>query len=264
GIRPPQGGVRGLMEEVVRSSGLEAHLKKIGEQEQAELKNVEELISAAAEFDREQPEGTLIDYLAQVSLVADVDHMGSTEGAVTLMTLHAAKGLEFPVVAIIGLEDGILPHSRARDNLDEQEEERRLLFVGITRARQRLLIAKAQVRTVRGMRERTITSPFLNELPDEHVTVTDRTGIGDLGGGSGRGGGYGTYGRAGGAGDDFQAPDRALGGFKKGQLVRHAKFGVGRIAELTESGSNTRAVIDFNASGRKTLILEYARLEAAG
>jgi DNA helicase-2/ATP-dependent DNA helicase PcrA len=121
------------MEEVVRTSGMEAHLRKIGDQELAELKNVEELISAAAEFDKEQPEGTLVDYLAQVSLVADVDHMDNVGGAVTLMTLHAAKGLEFPVVAIIGLEDGVLPHSRARDNLDELEEERRLFFVGITR-----------------------------------------------------------------------------------------------------------------------------------
>jgi DNA helicase-2/ATP-dependent DNA helicase PcrA len=244
------GLIQRLMEDVVRTSGMEAHLKKAGDQDQSELKNVEELISAATEFDQENPTATLHDYLAQVSLVSDVDHLGGGEGSVTLMTLHAAKGLEFPVVAIIGLEDGILPHSRARGNLDELEEERRLFFVGITRAQEQLIITKAQVRTIRGLRERTIPSPFLNELPTNELKVDDRAGLADI------------------DRDDphlrslREETDRQLGGFKRGQLVRHPTFGLGRIAELSESGSNTRAIVEFNAAGRKTLILEYARLEA--
>ncbi|QOV91986.1 ATP-dependent helicase [Humisphaera borealis] len=249
----PIGGVRNLMEEVVRSSGMEAHLRKTGDADLSELKNVEELITAAAEFDKEQPEGTLIDYLAQVSLVADVDHMGDGGGSVTLMTLHAAKGLEFPVVAIIGLEEGILPHSRSRDDIDQKEEERRLFFVGITRARQRLLITKAQVRTVRGLRERTIPSPFLRELPEDYLKVTDRAGLDDI---DARGGYGGSASR-----DDHNAGKL---GFKRGQMVRHPTFGLGRIDEMTDTGSGTRAVIQFNAAGRKTLILEYARLEKVG
>src|SRR5947207_14521138 len=112
-----------------------------------------------------------------VSLVSDTDHLEGAGGAVTLMTLHAAKGLEFPVVAMIGLEEGCLPHARARGNLTELEEERRLAFVGITRSEERLILTKAAYRTMRGLRERTVTSPFLNELPQDALEITDRTGL---------------------------------------------------------------------------------------
>src|SRR5206468_6054489 len=111
------------------------------------------------------------------------DHMKGGEGAVTLMTLHAAKGLEFPVVAMIGLEEGILPHARSRGNMKELEEERRLAFVGITRAQEQLVLTKAAYRTIRGLRERTVTSPFLNEMPEEMLDITDRTGLAGAGGG---------------------------------------------------------------------------------
>src|SRR6185437_5472271 len=100
-------GMRAIMENVVSRSGLEGYYKKEGGEEQAELANINELISSAAEYDRENPEGSLEDYLATISLVSDADHMKGAGGAVTLMTLHAAKGLEFPVVAMIGLEEGI-------------------------------------------------------------------------------------------------------------------------------------------------------------
>src|SRR5581483_418824 len=161
------GRVQALMEDVVKRSGMEAMLQKLDPEEEEQVANVNELISSAAEYDAENPEGSLDDYLARVSLVSDVDHMKDTGGAVTLMTLHAAKGLEFPVVAIIGLEEGCLPHARARGNLNELEEERRLCFVGITRAQERLILTKAAYRTLRGLRERTITSPFLGEMPQD-------------------------------------------------------------------------------------------------
>ncbi len=106
--------MRSLMEDVIRRGGIEQMLRKVDPNEEEQLANVEELVSAAAEYDKENPEGSLDDYLAQVSLVSDADHMAGAGGAVTLMTLHAAKGLEFPVVAIIGLEEGCLPHIRAR------------------------------------------------------------------------------------------------------------------------------------------------------
>ncbi|HUB25054.1 MAG TPA: 3'-5' exonuclease, partial [Tepidisphaeraceae bacterium] len=167
------GPVRAILEEVYKRSGLEDVLKKLDPDEESEVPNVDELISSAAEFDSERTDGTLAEYLAAVSLVSDVDRFEGGEGAVTLMTLHAAKGLEFPVVAIIGLEEGCLPHSRARENVKEMEEERRLCFVGITRAQERLILSNASRRAIRGVYEYTIPSPFLGEMPGEMMEVIE-------------------------------------------------------------------------------------------
>ena len=261
--------VRDIAEAVIRQSGLEAYLKKTGGEDLDELRNVQELISSAADFEKENPRGSLHDFLAQVSLVSDADHMKGAGGAVTLMTLHAAKGLEFPVVAVIGLEEGILPHSRARDNVDDLEEERRLFFVGITRAQERLMLSKAARRTLRGVSERTISSPFIHELPPADVVTTDRTGLAGLMGP-----------RAGAAGRDRGAPDQTAAEddgrgqadapspsdrfprVRKGAIVRHAQLGIGRILDIQEiSPGRTRADVKFNHSGLKTIYLEYARLE---
>jgi DNA helicase-2/ATP-dependent DNA helicase PcrA len=249
-----KGIVQTVMEDVVRTSGLEALLRKEDdpEKDSSPLDNVNELISSAAEYDAGNHEGSLHDYLAIVSLVSDADHMKGAGGAVTLMTLHAAKGLEFPVVAMIGLEEGVLPHSRARGNLNELEEERRLCFVGVTRAEQHLLLSKAQYRTIRGLRERTVTSPFLNEMPQDSLRIIDRTGLDNLG-----------------DRDDerqfFQREEQGLASqFRRGQMVRHPTFGLGKIADVSDMGQHTRAVIEFTKAGRKTLILQYARLEPVG
>ena len=166
---------RTAMELVLQKSGLEAAMKKLDPTQENEIPNVNELVSSAAEYDREHPEGTLAEYLAAVSLVSDADRVEGAGGAVTLMTLHAAKGLEFPVVSIIGLEEGCLPHSRAREDERELEEERRLCFVGITRAQERLILSNAAWRTMRGKREPTVSSPFLHEMPRDLMEVTDRT-----------------------------------------------------------------------------------------
>jgi DNA helicase-2/ATP-dependent DNA helicase PcrA len=248
-----KGLVQNLMEDVVRASGMEQMLRKIGEKEQDELANVEELITAAAEYDGENPEGSLEDYLARVSLVSDVDQLKDAGGAVTLMTLHAAKGLEFPVVAMIGLEEGILPHSRASQSVNELEEERRLCFVGITRAEERLLMSKAGYRTIRGLRERTAGSQFLGEMPADDFEVMDRTSIS-----------FGTERRGEQRKHLVDENERLATQFKQGQLVRHPTFGIGRIADISDMGQHTRAVIEFNQAGRKTLILQYARLERVG
>ena len=244
--REPIATVQALMESVVRRSGLEAYYKKEGGDEQSELANIDQLITSAAEFDKENDHGTLDEYLSMISLVSDIDHMKGNGGAITMMTLHSAKGLEFPVVAMIGLEEGCLPHARARDSIDQMEEERRLCFVGITRAEQRLIMTKANYRTIRGLRERTITSPFLSEVPAEDLEITDRASLPS------------SYTRG-----EFRIESRGGAQFKKGQLVRHPTFGIGRISEITE-GSQARAVIQFNQVGMKTLVLEYARLEAVG
>lgn len=244
GIAASGRGVQPVMEDIVRTSGYEQHLRKTGGEELAELANVNELISSAAEYDAGNPESSLGEYLAIVSLVSDADHLKGAGGAVTLMTLHAAKGLEFPVVAMIGMEEGVLPHSRARDNPSELEEERRLCFVGITRAQQRLIMTRAAFRTVRGLRERSITSPFLAEMPQDNLRIVDRTGLRDL---------------------PSVAPSGLRAGetpeFTPGQMVRHPTFGVGKITEVSDVGQHTRAIVEFRLAGRKTLILQYARLE---
>jgi DNA helicase-2/ATP-dependent DNA helicase PcrA len=153
---------------------------------------------------------------------------------------------------MIGLEEGVLPHSRSRGNATELEEERRLCFVGITRAQERLLLSRAAYRTIRGLRERTVPSPFLNEIPQDALDITDRTGLDYPGQGARRD-----------RMDQIDPDDRAAQ-FRKGQLVRHPTFGIGRIAEVTDMGQHTRAVVEFNAAGRKTLILQYVRLEVVG
>ena len=241
-------GVRELLERVVAQSGLEAYLHKTGGEEKDELANVGELITGASEFDEQNPGSSLHEYLHGVALVSDAEHMKGTGGSVTLMTLHAAKGLEFPVVSIIGLEDGCLPHSRARDSLSEMEEERRLAFVGITRAERKLILSRATYRTVRGVRERTIPSGFLAELPPDGLDTVDRTSFADAAGLGAR---------------DFQRTamrtegDRLAGRFRVGQRVRHPKFGVGKILDLS-GGGNAKAVIDFAQGGQKTLMLDIA------
>ena len=246
---PVNANIRATLERVVRESGLEAMYRKLDPDQEEQVANINELISSAAEFDAGNPEGTLSEYLAGIALVADADHMEGAGGAVTMMTLHAAKGLEFPVVAMVGLEEGILPHSRSRGNIDELEEERRLCFVGITRAQEHLILSKAARRTMRGISERSIPSPFIAEMPQESLELIDRTGL------------------------DFPLPGRDLvssyvnpakagvSKFKPGTLVRHPSFGVGKIFDVSDIGQQTRAVVDFSRAGRKTLILEYARLE---
>ena len=162
------------------------------------------------------------------------------------MTLHAAKGLEFPVVAMLGLEEGCLPHSRARDSLGELEEERRLAFVGITRAQSHLILSRAQYRTQRGVRERTVPSPFLKEVPAEHLEEVDRTGI------------------AGAAGERWSSvPTNDISGrYKVGQKLRHTTFGLGKVLDVSP-GTNARITIDFGKLGKKTLMLDIAASKLA-
>ena len=160
--------IRYLIEEIK----YEAYLEKttVEQQDANPMANVDEFITAAVEFDRMHPDdGSLDLFLEQVALVADTDKLDGSTDRVTLMTLHAAKGLEFPCVYIIGVEDDLLPHSRSKGTESEFEEERRLLFVGITRAMQQLQLSLCKRRAVRGDIRPVIPSPFLNELPLEEI-----------------------------------------------------------------------------------------------
>jgi len=249
-------GVRDVVEMVLRDSGLEKFYKaeKTGDEEK--LENLYELVTDATRFDDQYDKADatlgerLFDYLERITLVSDADAIDEGAGAVTLMTLHAAKGLEFPVVAMIGLEEGLLPHSRSTDSEDDLEEERRLCFVGVTRAQQHLMLSHARYRTIRGLRDRTIPSPFIKQLGAEATEHEDLSGyapapweIDDDDDAM----------HTSGFGDDF--------GLAVGALVRHPQFGMGRIMSLTPRSAPSRARVYFERVGAKTLVLEYARLE---
>ncbi len=274
----PQDGtpsLRVFLERVLHESGLKDYYAgDASDPDQERLMNLGELISSAGQFDDEfdafPQEGFDSDqpptlaqkleaYLEQISLVSDIDAIDTTQGAVTLMTLHAAKGLEFTAVAMIGVEENLLPHSRAQTNNHELEEERRLCFVGITRSKRRLAMTHARFRTVFGQIQPTIPSRFLSEIPDQHMTQTDLTQTEET---RGRGYEY-TYDDADPpAGDDLDSGDsNDRGGLNPGARVRHRDFGVGQVMSVQPAGAQTRARVKFLTVGVKTLVLQYARLE---
>ena len=254
--------LRGFVEDVLRQSGLEDHCRNDkSDPDHERLANLGELVSSAQQFEQDyeleiELDGgdhppalaeKLLAFLERISLVSDVDAVDPEQGAVTLMTLHAAKGLEYPAVAMIGVEDGLLPHERANADANELEEERRLCFVGVTRAMRRLFLTHARYRTVFGMSNATIPSRFLNEMPDDcmeqiDATEDDADGLAD-----------GLMQRS------LAGREAAL--YPPGCLVRHPQFGLGRVVDIHPTGSHTRARIAFNTAGTKTLILQYARLE---
>jgi DNA helicase-2/ATP-dependent DNA helicase PcrA len=263
---------------VLRESGLESYYRLADATEvdagEARTENLAQVVSAAADFvvDRIAQEGagaddeavpplrTLLDalraYLEQVSLVADSDAFDPELGAVTLMTLHASKGLEFPFVSVIGLEQGSLPHARSFESAEQLEEERRLLFVGMTRAERRLLLTGAAVRTQRGTPMSTIESCFVRELGGA-VKREDRTA-------RRREWGDGVDEADGGASEQGVDPPHASGGMRAGMRVRHPLFGTGQIESLSPRGSGTMVRVRFQQAGVKSLVLEFARLQVIG
>src|SRR5207245_1221616 len=142
-------------------------------EDQERLANIEELITAARQFAAEDSSRTIADFLENITLASDVDGWDENQDCVSIMTLHAAKGLEFPVVYMAALEQGLLPHERSLEKLEELEEERRLAFVGMTRAKEELNLSLAQLREFRGTALYTIPSMFLSELPAENVQTID-------------------------------------------------------------------------------------------
>lgn len=209
--------------------------------------NVEELRAFAADYDSRQPDGKLRGMLEEVALVADTDAYEGDEDRVKLMTLHACKGLEFPFVVIAGAEDELLPHERAVDEAQEPdtaiEEERRLFYVGITRAMKRLLITHTTFRSFYGGGRPTLPSRYLRELPEGDVA------------------GVGPEEREEDALGAFEPSEGSGAGLTVGELVQHPHFGRGRIEALAGAGINARATVVFNSAGRKQLLLQYASLE---
>ncbi|HEX2054274.1 MAG TPA: 3'-5' exonuclease, partial [Actinomycetota bacterium] len=234
------------------------------------VENLKELAGVAAEFQDRVPDGTLEDFLAQTSLVSEQDEYDEEESTVTLMTLHNAKGLEFPIVFLTGMEEGVFPHMRSLTEPDELEEERRLAYVGITRARQRLYLTHAWSRSLWGGVNYNPPSRFLKEIPDELIKrmgEKPRRSSGSSGfSGSSHSGGNGY-------GNRFSRPipttsvrypdmERATAGWRVGQEVSHTRWGNGVITALAGSGEKAEAKIWFSDVGEKTLLLAYAPIKA--
>jgi len=231
------GEVAPIIERVFAESGLEKALQAAGADGENALENVNELISAASLYDQQAEQPSLLDYLQQTALFSDVDAYDTAADRVALMTLHTAKGLEFENVFIIGLEDGLLPHERSTNNDEELEEERRLFFVGITRAKQGLYISYARYRKIRGQTLRTIPSQFLYELGADAIdSVKEEQYFYD------------------------EADAQTIPDFAPGQLVRHKFFGLGTIKEFVDMGENSIVTVEFKTGQTKTLMLKYACL----
>lgn len=257
---------REMIDAIVRESGMGDALRAENSDEAySRLENLGELASAAAQYD------TLMDFVERMALVADSDQLDGGAGAISLMTLHVAKGLEFPAVVITGLEETIFPHRRALSDEAELEEERRLCYVGITRAMRHLVLTHAWSRTQWGNRVDALASRFLSEIPPELVhdisaTLPSRrvTFARDDDGFVGRGTEF-TQGRAFGAG--AAPPVRSTGAekleLKVGERVVHDRYGSGVVVRVEGEGNHSRAAVNFDEHGTKQLVLAMTPLRRA-
>ena len=267
GTRP----IHEIVEDVIETSGYAAALEEEKKEDNRDrLENLREFISVAKNFDDGAAEGEngLADFLAQIALISDVDQTEQSDGTVTLMTFHAAKGLEFPAVFMAGMEEGLFPHSRTLLDDTEIEEERRTCYVGITRAERRLYLTYARQRTIYGRTEMSRPSRFLAEIPEELVEHKEAAFFG---------------------GTDLRAPSNIWGerstrterkrympppqhtaadgsvirpdasaAFQAGDAVRHSKWGDGRIVAISGSGEDAELSIAFPGEGIKKFVQKYA------
>ena len=251
-----------VLQAVLEQSGYLAELQaSVDPQDETRVENLAELESVAQEFVVANPEGTLGDFLEQVSLVADSDEIPDSDGGVvTLMTLHTAKGLEFPVVFLTGMEDGVFPHMRSLGSSKELEEERRLAYVGITRARERLYLTRSVVRSAWGTPAYNPPSRFWEEIPPEAMDWRREEPVGRAIASGGFGSSPSTSSAA------LRLGDRVIGtgpvlSLSPGDRVTHQKFGLGTVVSVSGSGDKGEATIDFGTSGVKRLLLRYAPVE---
>ncbi len=246
-------------------------------QDESRLQNIDELLNSAREFVEQNPSASIGDYLDSLTLMTDLDRYEAQKG-VTLMTLHAAKGLEFKVVFLAGMEEGILPHSQSSEENDDIEEERRLCYVGMTRAREQLYCLYALERRVRGQTRDQSASPFLREIPqqvtEEVRLARHRFGVAPTRVGPSR------------VGPPPPAAAQHISSFfknapvqfdpnsirparselqrgaelKRGVRVRHEQFGEGTILTMEGSGPEAKLTVYFDRAGSKKFIAKYAKL----
>jgi DNA helicase-2/ATP-dependent DNA helicase PcrA len=265
-------GPAGLLESILDRSGYAAELQAEHSVEaEGRLENLGELVGVARNFE------TVDEFLEQISLVADTDDIDDDDSYVVLMTLHAAKGLEFPVVFLMGLEEGVFPHIRTLGEPDQLEEERRLAYVGITRARERLYLTHAWCRMLHGSTQYNPPSRFLDEIPAALMSEADGSRSSRSRKASSTFGWSGTSSSSRDSGtinarrDEIveralrPAPATPSGadqlGLRVGDDVRHGKFGEGVIIELRGEGDKTEARVNFPGVGEKVLLLSWAPLE---
>ena len=248
-----------LIAELMTASGYAEELQTEGTPEaQSRLENLKELVTAAQEFVERHEEG-LQGFLDSVALIADIDEYAEGRGAVTLMTLHMAKGLEFSTVFMVGMEEGIFPHAYAMADERELEEERRLCYVGMTRAKRRLYLTSARQRRLYGSKSFNLPSRFLEEIPPEVLEVRDGwASQGDDGWLPG--GGAAAFGRGDPPGRPY-SDETFVDRLYPGARVRHHDFGTGVIRERSGSGDDLKIVVRFNGVGEKKLLVKYAQLE---
>jgi DNA helicase-2/ATP-dependent DNA helicase PcrA len=265
---PPDEVVRHVLDR----SGYRDMLRRGDDSEDQErLANVEDLITAAKQFAAEDNTRTIGDFLENVTLASDLDGWDERQDCVSIMTLHAAKGLEFPIVYMAAVEQGLLPHERSIARNDELEEERRLAFVGMTRAKEELYLCHARSREFRGQTVYPVESMFFRELPHESIEHIDLSGGNPppaafedwRGGGAAAEQGWNDAGvRARPAPIPPRAPDgEEMRGYVQGMLVRHASYGMGRIVEVSGQGALRRVKIRFSTAGERTFIADKVTLE---
>lgn len=245
-----------ILESILDRTGYLAQLEESTDpQDQARAENIGELLSVAKDFQDTNPSGTVEDFLEQVALVNDVDSFEQEEAKVTLMTLHAAKGLEFPIVFLCGLEEGLFPHSRTLMNPEEIEEERRLAYVGITRAEKELYISNATTRTVFGRTCSYLPSRFIDEIPEElvdglrakrkvpddikrhvpqHMSVTSRPVTKPI------------------------VRNEVIADWKVGDTAIHSKWGNGKVINVTGEGAGMKLTIEFPTQGVRVVMAKFA------
>ena len=245
-----------ILESILDRTGYLAQLEESTDpQDQARAENIGELLSVAKDFQDTNPSGTVEDFLEQVALVNDVDSFEQEESKVTLMTLHSAKGLEFPIVFLGGLEEGLFPHSRTLMNPEEIEEERRLAYVGITRAEKELYISNATTRTVFGRTSSYLPSRFIDEIPEElvdglrakrkvpddikrhvpqHMSVTSRPVTKPI------------------------VRNEVIADWKVGDTAIHSKWGNGKVINVAGEGAGMKLTIEFPTQGVRVVMAKFA------
>ena len=254
-----------LVAGVLEQTGYLKELAEEGTEEaQSRIENLRELVQASRDFAVASGDSTLEAFLDSVALISDTDALGREEGAVTLMTLHSAKGLEFPIVFMAGMEEGVFPHSKSLLEEAEVEEERRLCYVGMTRAKERLYLISAGCRRLYGMEGYNLPSRFLEEIPEGLLHKVEQGQSGPrlipLHSKVGRTASYErdqvpAY-------EDFSdEPEWEC--LRPGLRVRHPQFGVGTIQERIGEGEGMKVTVSFPGAGRKRLAVKYANLERA-
>ena len=232
---------------VLQASGYRKALEQDRSPEaEGRLENLEELVAAAEDFTQANPDVAVEGFLDSVALMSDVDELKDADSLVTLMTLHSAKGLEFPVVFLTGLEEGVFPHARSMNDPEEIEEERRLCYVGLTRARERLFLSYAVHRRIHGYGVGE-PSRFLREMPEEHLALVNASR----------------------PEPQFMEPRRVERfepqeeewPIRVGARVRHARFGEGLVVGVERDGEDVVVTVGFASVGRKRLSMQYAHLE---